>query len=110
MLFDLNGAKDGWTIQPNLQHPWPTSDDLGNWNVGSYGIPANTWVWHEWTISGTLDLSTVSHLRFYYHDGDGWAPLAKDNNVDIYLDDISVDVTVPVELSRFSAEAYELKD
>lgn len=95
-LFDLTGPKDGWTIQPNLQHPWPTSDDLGNWNVGSFGITQGTWTWHEWPINSGWDISSVSHIRLYYHAGDGWAPLAKSNNVDIYIDDMVVMGAAPI--------------
>lgn len=106
MYFDLTGTKTDWTIQPNIQHPWPTGDDLGNWNAGGTGVTNNTWTWHEWTIGGTLDISTVSHVRFYYHAGDGWADISKSNNVDIYLDDIAVQGTlaIPVELIDFSSK------
>jgi len=91
MYFDLTDTKTYWTIQPNLQHPWPTGDDIGNWDAGLAGVPAATWIEHSWDIDNPAwDLSNVSHLRFYYHAGDGWAGVAKDGKVDIYLDDITV--------------------
>ncbi len=91
MYFDLTGTKTYWTIQPVLCHPYPTVTELGNWNAGATGVPNETWIYHEWDISGVSDISDVSHLRFYYHAGDGWESLAKSGTVTIYLDDISVD-------------------
>lgn len=98
MYFDTTNNKDFWTIQPNIQHPWPTGTDLGNWNVGpNPGIPPATWVQHSWSLTSAGDISNVSHLRWFYHAGDGWAGVAKPGGtngiVDIYLDDIGVDVT-----------------
>lgn len=88
MYFDIATNKTDWTIQPNLQHPYPTGNDLGNWNVGTPGIAKKTWTYHEWPINSIGDISNLSHLRFYYHDGD-WASVAVSNKVVIYLDEIS---------------------
>ncbi|MCD6384288.1 hypothetical protein J7M23_00780, partial [Candidatus Sumerlaeota bacterium] len=94
MYFDLSAPKTGWTIQPVLCHPYPTVRELGNWNAGPGGVPNDTWVYNEWDIPGELDLSNVSHLRFYYHAGDGWESVAESGKVVIYLDDIVVIGTI----------------
>ncbi|MFB3895280.1 MAG: hypothetical protein ACE14V_03155 [bacterium] len=91
MYFDLTGPKTGWTIEPTIMSPSPTAHPLLNWNVGTTGVPNNTWVYHEWTGLDTIgNISNVSHLRFGYHAGDGWAELSKSNQVAIYLDDITL--------------------
>ncbi|MEI7633551.1 MAG: hypothetical protein WCK47_04645 [bacterium] len=89
LYFDLSGVKTYWTIQPYLSAP--TRIALGNWNAGPSGVAPGGWVNHVWTFDGfPLDLSNVTQLDFDYHSGDGWVDVAKDGNVDIYLDDIGV--------------------
>ncbi|MCX7020192.1 MAG: hypothetical protein NTY46_14630 [Candidatus Sumerlaeota bacterium] len=88
MYFDLTGAKTDWTIEPVITNPYPTITGLGNWNSGADGVPNNTWTQHVWSLSGVSPLAPVDHIRWQYHTGDGWQPISKSNNVDIYLDDI----------------------
>lgn len=91
MYFDLTGPKTDWTIEPTIMSPSPTAYPLGNWNAGTTGVPNNTWVYHEWLGLDTIgNISNVSHVRFSYHAGDGWAELSKSNQVGIYLDDITL--------------------
>lgn len=95
MYLDSTNPKTFWTIQPVLiLSPSNTRIELGNWNVGEKGIPPNTWVYHEWTLPKKSELSKVTHLRLYYHAGDGWKEVAKSNKITIYFDDISL-ITEP---------------
>jgi len=87
MYFDFSGTKTGWTLQPAVVASG-VDTPLGNWNSDPAGVPAGVWTEHRWDLSAIGDLSDVSLLRFWYHDGDGWEPLAIAGNVDIYLDDI----------------------
>ncbi|MFB3895281.1 MAG: hypothetical protein ACE14V_03160 [bacterium] len=106
MYFDLTGTKTDWTIQPVLAHPYPTVDEMGNWNTGGTGITNNTWTWHEWVIPSGWSISNVSHMRIYYSANDGWAAIARSGNVDLYFDDIAVQgsLAIPVELIDFSSD------
>ena len=89
IYFDLAGTKYHWTIQPYLTSQGRIG--LGNWNVGTEGIPPQTWVYHEWEIDpGQHNLETITQLEFDFASGDGWEPLAIDGRIDIYLDDITV--------------------
>jgi len=107
MYLDLTGLKTDWTIQPVLCHPFPTITELGNWNTGGAGVPPAMWINHNWSLASLSDISNVTHLRFYYHAGDGWAPLAKAGNVDIYLDDIGVyGASVPTAVKEGNWDLY----
>ena len=86
VYFKINGPKRFWTIQPHLTGV----ADLGNWNIGAGGVPANEWVEVSWDLSDVTSLDNVISLRWDFHDGDGWNEVAIDDIVEIYLDDISV--------------------
>ncbi|MCD6385388.1 hypothetical protein J7M23_06380, partial [Candidatus Sumerlaeota bacterium] len=90
MYFDTTGTKTFWTIQPVICHPYPRVTELGSWNSGASGVPPKTWLYHEWHIPKDMNLSNVTHIRFYYHAGDGWAGIAQNRKVIIYLDDVVV--------------------
>ncbi|MCD6385879.1 hypothetical protein J7M23_08910, partial [Candidatus Sumerlaeota bacterium] len=105
MYFDIKGKKTGWTIQPTIAHPFPTVTELGNWNVGVTGIEGGKWIYHAWDIPEGVNLSAMSHIRFYYHAGDDWQDVAQPGNkITIYLDDITL---VRKETSERKAEGDE---
>jgi len=93
VLFDITKVKTSWTIQPYIQSSNGTIE-LGNFHAGFDGIPPRKWVQFEWNLNRERDHSNISILGFYYHSGDGWSEVARDDGgkacVDIYLDHISL--------------------